>query len=297
MLIKIKTKSFLQNIRNKLLNLYDNNLDNANKVANLLIKLSLDINSIDLITKDFIFIEKDKLDNLNNNIYKHVNKSMPIQYLEGFVEFLDLKVITKPPVLIPRLETEYWVYNLLKKLNKFRDKNLDILDLCTGTGCIALSLAKYFKNSKIYAVDISEEACNLAVENSRINNIENIIIIKSDLYNNLADLKFDIIVSNPPYISQEQFENLDPMVKNWEDKIALTSEDNGLEIIKRIVYNSISFLKINKELKLNNVPQVVLEIDYTQGKIVKDIILKNNFNKAEIIKDLDLKDRVAYAFL
>lgn len=296
MLININTKKLLKDLKDNLLSLYDNNINIANKISKRIISLSLNIKDLELITKEEISVNQDQLNKLNDNIYKHINQKIPLQYIEGSTEFLSLKILVEPPVLIPRQETEYWVYNLIEKLKVLKNKNLNILDLCTGTGCIALAFAKEFKESTVYAIDISEKAYNIAIKNAKNNNIKNIIIAQSDLYDKVnKNLKFDLIISNPPYISNKQFENLDPMVKNWEDPNALVAKDNGLEIIKKIIYNSKNFLRLNKEFTINKLPQLVLEIDYTQANRVKKILLDKQFNKVEIIKDLNEKDRVVYA--
>ncbi len=297
MFINIKTKELIKNLRTKLLNIYDNNINIVNKVSNYIIAISLDINELELITREYILVDQIKLNKLEENIYKHINLNMPLQYIEGHITFLDLKIAVKAPILIPRIETEYWVYNLIQDLNILKNESLNILDLCTGSGCIALAFAKNFKNSIVYALDISEKACNLAMHNAKINDIKNIKILKSDLFDNLEkDIKFDLIVANPPYISHEQFRTLDPMVKNWEDKRALVANDSGLEIIKKIIYNSKNFLKINN-FKLNNLPQLIIEIDYTHGQKVEKIMLNNKFSKIRLIKDLSDRDRIIYATL
>lgn len=294
---KIKTKDFIRDLRNRLLISYDNQIDQANNIARYIVESILSYSSNDLIIKDEIFIPQNDLNKINYIIDRHVNYNMPIQYLFGTVDFLDLKLNIEPPILIPRQETEYWVYELINKIKKIETLKLNILDLCTGSGCITLAFAKEFKNSFIYAIDISQQACGLTRKNAEKNNINNIKIINSDLYNKLENIKFDIILSNPPYISLEQYKYLDPMVKDWEDINALVAEDNGLEIIKRIVAQSNYWLRRNSEFEIYNIPQLVLEIDFTQGQSVSNLLLNNGFSRAKIVKDLFGKDRVVEGYL
>src|SRR3989338_4187569 len=129
---------------------------------------------------------------------EHIEENRPIQYIIGNTDFLDLKIKVKEPILIPRSETEEWVNNLLNKFKNFENHKLKIVDIGTGTGCIAIALAKFFKNSEIFAIDINPVALELAQENAELNKIKNIKFVESDLFSNF-DEKVDIIVSNPPY--------------------------------------------------------------------------------------------------
>jgi release factor glutamine methyltransferase len=232
---------------------------------------------------------------LDSWLDKYINQHMPLQYLIGNVPFLDLEILVEKPILIPRPETEYWCWQLIEKLNLIENKKITILDLATGTGCIALSLAKSFKEAQVYATDISDQALNLAKKNIVHNKINNVQLIKSDLFENLENIKFDLIVSNPPYIDQYLYEKLDPSVKNWEDPKALVCSDNGLFLIKKIISQSKNYLKINEEFAEKNIPQLVIEIDYTQGQEVIKYLNKNDFSNIKLYKDLFLKDRVVSA--
>ena len=222
-----------------------------------------------------------------------MEQNKPLQYIIGATDFLDLKIKVKEPILIPRPETEEWVNNLLNRFKNFENHKLKIIDIGTGTGCIAIALAKFFKNSEIFAIDINPVALKLAGENAELNRIKNIKFVESDLFSNFNE-KIDLIVSNPPYISLKDYENLDASVKNWEDKIALAAEDDGLFIIKKIIEQSKNYLY--KDSILKNMPRVFIEIDVYQGKKVLEIFRKNEFN-GEILKDYAGKDRLAAALL
>lgn len=226
----------------------------------------------------------------------HVNKNMPLQYIFQKIPFLDLEIKVEQPILIPRPETEYWVQEIINKFQNFKDYNLKILDLCTGTGCIALSLAKYFKNSHIWAIDINQKACDLTIQNAKSNNIKNITVLNSNLFENLEkNLKFDLILSNPPYISLDEWKNLDQSVKNWEDKIALVAHDDGLELISKIIFQAKNWLNYNNNFNKLNLPQIVIEIGYKQAADVIKIFQENNFIDIKVHKDLFSKDRFVTA--
>ncbi len=229
---------------------------------------------------------------------KHINKHMPLQYLLGTVPFIDLTITVKPPVLIPRPETEEWCYNVIQLFKKLPDKRITILDLCTGTGCIALAIAQALPEATVIATDISEQALHIARQNAKDNTINNITFLKSDLFEHVSCTpSFDCIVSNPPYIDIAQWNTLDPMVKNWEDKQALVAPDHGLAIIKEIVNNAKKYLKKNDAIEKLNIPQLVLEIDYDQGPTVTKIAEKAGLTRIAVVKDLEGKDRVLYAYL
>jgi release factor glutamine methyltransferase len=226
-------------------------------------------------------------------INDHVNNHKPLQYILGDVPFADLTIIVEPPLIIPRPETEELCLMLIKQLRALPEKKIRVLDLCTGTGCIALSIAKALPEAHVYGVDISPQAIALAQRNATHNKISNATFILSDLYTSIdPSLRFDCIVSNPPYISSKEWSALDPMVTEWEDKRGLVAEHNGLAIIEKIVAHAELWLTDNQQMYLAHVPQLLLEIGYRQGGTVKEIMQKNLFKKIHICKDLEGKDRI-----
>lgn len=246
---------------------------------------------IQLISEKSIELTDLQKATIDKWIYKIVNEHFPIQYLIGYVPFIDLKIFVEPPILIPRPETENWVYELIQKIKKLKNKNITILDIGTGSGCIALSLAKALPDAQVYAVDISDKAIELARKNALFNNIRNIKIIKSDLFTAIADKKFDLIVSNPPYIDEKLLDTLQPSVKDWEDPKALVTSDKGLYIIKMIINEAPKFLISNDEFKTQNIAQVVIEIDYTHKPFLLDFLKNTPFKSLNIQKDLAGLDR------
>ncbi|WP_125769728.1 peptide chain release factor N(5)-glutamine methyltransferase [Companilactobacillus furfuricola] len=155
----------------------------------------------------------------------------PVQYILGSAYFMGRKFHVDQNVLIPRQETEEMVDQVISDNNR---KNLQILDIGTGSGVIAISLALAFSDSQIVASDISNEALRVASKNASIYDCANISFVQSDLFDNLADQSFDIIVSNPPYIAVSEKDVMDESVKKYEPEVALYGQNEGLEIYQRI---------------------------------------------------------------
>ena len=226
----------------------------------------------------------------------------PIQYILGTIPFLDLTIKVRPPTLIPRPETEEWCATLIETLRSFarsnfsihpswpdtrNEREIKILDLCTGSGCIALALAHAFPKSTVYASDISAQALELAQENAQLNNISNVTFLQSDLYTALPHQRFDLIVSNPPYITPEEYQNLDPSVAQWEDEKSLVALEHGLKIIHEIIKKAPDFLEKHEQ----PFPQVWIEMGYRQADSVCSLFEKNNFTP-HVLRDLYGNDRV-----
>ncbi len=245
-----------------------------------------------LLAKHTITLSNDQKNTLNDWIIKHTQQSMPLAYLIGSVPFINATITVKPPILIPRPETEEWVARLITQIKKSAIKELRILDMCTGSGCIAIALAQAFPYAQLYAADISPDALHLARHNAVLNNITNITFIESDLFQSLAGATFDIIVSNPPYISQEEWTTLDISVKNWEDPQALIAADHGLAIIKDIITNAPQHLHNNPLYTTYGIPQMIIEFGSAQGPAVANIAAHSSFKSYTIIKDAQLHDRI-----
>jgi release factor glutamine methyltransferase len=216
----------------------------------------------------------------------------PIAYILGSVPFGPLVISVRPPILIPRPETEEWVLQLIEQVQQSGAQKLRVLDLCTGSGCIALLFAYMLPNAHIDAVDISDEAIALATENRQKLNISNISIINSDLFEQLPDRTYDLIISNPPYITADEYRELAPSVSTWEDKGALYAQDEGLSIIKQIIEKAPSFLNSNKILKEQQINQLYIEIGWKQSEIVSKLMKTRGYTNINITKDSAEKDRV-----
>lgn len=238
--------------------------------------------------KKYIIINSDKMlsKNQEDQLIKNLNKlenGIPLQYITSKAYFMGLEFYVNENVLIPQPDTEILVEEALKVIRK-SDKDLKILDLCTGTGCIAISIAKYEKNVQIYGTDISREALKVAEINyknllkSGINTNENeIIFFQSDMFNNIKE-RFDVIVCNPPYIKVGEIKSLSQEVQN-EPKIALDGGADGLKYYRIIRNNIQRFLNKNGTL--------LMEIGYNQREAVQGL-----FENSSCIKDLSGNDRV-----
>lgn len=246
----------------------------------------------ELIAQDKLALTQHQQQQLQTWIDAIVQQHMPIQYILSSVPFDDITIFVKPPILIPRPETEYWCMEIIQQLKALKNKQLTILDLCAGSGCIALAFAKAFPQATVYASDISQQAIDLAYDNAAYNNVSNVTLLLSDLFQNIPNnLKFDLIISNPPYIAESEWADLDPSVTQWEDKRALISGPDGLTLIKKIITQASRWLRNNTESSAYNIPQLVIEIGEKQGTIVKQYMKEAGFVNVEIKKDLTKRDR------
>jgi len=216
-------------------------------------------------------------------------EGMPIQYITGVESFMGMDFKVSKHTLIPRGDTEVLVECVLVYA-KVAQKSLNILDMCTGSGNIAISLAKLLPQATIVAVDISEEALLVAQENSRINETaDRVEFLTGDMFDALKGYgNFDIIVSNPPYIKSSEISELEPQVRLFEPKDALDGGADGLDFYREIVGKSFLFLKSGGLL--------VLEVGHDQAACVIKMIRDNgNYIDIELVKDLAKIDRVVLA--
>ncbi len=225
-----------------------------------------------------------------------IEQQMPIQYLIGHVPFGHSDILIEPPVLIPRPETEAWVTALIEQAAPIANLPLTIVDMCTGSGCIAIELASSFPNATVYGIDISAKALACAQKNSIHNNITNIRWVQSDLFSRIPlDLSIDILVSNPPYIKHSLWQTLDPSVRDWEDTAALVGGTQGSEIVASIIQQVGFYLRPNCTLQDYGIPQLTVEIDCTQALIVYALLDRAGFYGIRIDKDSAGRERCASA--
>ncbi len=221
---------------------------------------------------------------------KRRGKFEPLQYITGSVEFYGLEIKVNKSVLIPRPETEILVETIINSIEKY--ESIDILDIGTGSGNIAISIAKYFPNSKVSAIDSSIQAIEIAKENAKLNSVDSRIdFINDSIMNgiNYSTKKYDIIVSNPPYVSGEEFQNLRPELKVYEPRIALTDEGDGFSFFKIIASKTKSILKEKGKL--------FFEVGKDQYTHVEEILLENSFKNITVKKDYLNIERVVYGEL
>lgn len=203
---------------------------------------------------------------------------VPLQYITGEQEFMGMTFKVNPSVLIPRQDTEILVEEILK-LCKPEDR---VLDLCTGSGCIIISMVRNLPSLEAYAGDISRQAINVAKENAKLNQTA-VVFEKSNLFETFSG-KFDIIVSNPPYIPSAEIPKLMPEVRDFEPHEALDGLEDGLFFYRKIVAGSVEYLADNGIL--------CMEIGYDQGPAVTEMMKQFGFLDITVTKDLAGLDRV-----
>ena len=218
-------------------------------------------------------------------IEKHIKEDVPLSHLVGFEYFYDRKFKVTKDVLSPRMETEELIYKVIEYVKANNKNNLKILDLCTGSGIIAITLKKELDQISIDVVasDISEEAIEVAKENAQYHDTD-VRFIQSDIFNNIDD-KFDIIVSNPPYIDRKDEVTMQDNVLKYDPHLALFAEEEGMYFYRKIIEQAKDYLKENGVM--------FFEIGYDQkDKIIK--LSKKNGYLAQVYKDINNRDRMAF---
>ena len=266
----------------------DADIPEAKENAKLMLMHYCDISANDLLVHGEKEISKEDEEKLYEAVKRRLTRE-PLQYITGTAPFMGLDFKVDKNVLIPRPDTEILVEEALRNLND----GSRILDLCTGSGCILISLLKYSNDCKGVGTDISEGALGIARENARVilgedNNAE---FLEGDLFealpgdtNDREKNRFEMIVSNPPYIATDVIETLMPEVRDYEPRLALDGTGTGLLFYERIIPTAKDHLTVGGQL--------LLEIGYDQGEAVKDIMDKNGYIETNIIKDYAGNDRV-----
>lgn len=265
--------------------LKNENIDAPKNKARMLLQATLKKSREYLMIYDNKEVENIDRDRYIKNV-KRLILGEPLQYITGIQEFMKLNFLVTKDVLIPRPDTEILVEEVIRKAENI--SNPVILDLCTGSGAIAVSLAKYIKNVHICAVDISSKALEIAKKNAELNGVKNNIeFIESNLFDKIKERKFDIIVSNPPYIETETIKTLSKDVQS-EPKIALDGGKDGLDFYRKIADSGSKYL--------NRQGYICLEIGYNQRIAVRQILEnKKRYVNINCIKDLCGNDRVVTA--
>jgi len=261
--------------------LLKNEVEDASLIARVLLQLALKMDRNEIISKQTEEVNKEKEKQYKKTIEKII-EGIPLQYITNTQEFMKLKFYVDENVLIPQPDTEILVEEVLKIAKK--ENKEKILDICAGSGCIGISLAYYLENAKVTMSDISKNAIDIAKKNSKNNKVvERTSFIKSDLFENIKE-KFDIIVSNPPYIETNIIKTLSKQVQN-EPTVALDGGEDGLLFYKKIIEKAPYFL--------NNNGYLCMEIGYDQKEKVIELVKKENaFLKIEAKQDLAGNDRI-----
>jgi len=251
------------------------NLREAKLESRFILEQTLKVKHQYLIKNSNQLIETNKFKQIMSYVAQRLSYK-PLAYIFKEWKFYDMKFFLTHNVLIPRQDTELVIDLILEKYHK--QKSIDILDLGAGSGAIGIVLANKFKNANVLLSDISSDAIDIAKKNILFHKLKNISTIKSDWFTNITNKKFDLIVSNPPYINKS-----DSHLKNkellFEPKNALISKQEGYADIIKIIKLSPKFLNSNGVL--------YIEHGYNQSKKIKELFLKNNFIKIKQKKDLN----------
>lgn len=262
-------------------------INEPDEKASKLLQYILNQTREEFIINSFEEVSKNYEENYLKELGKIIN-GMPLQYIMHKQEFMGLDFYVDENVLIPQPDTEILVEEAINLIHSFEkiDK-VQVLDLCTGSGAIAVSIIKYVPNVKVFASDISKKALEVANKNVINNKVKNVELLESDMFENLKNYKFDFIVSNPPYIESNTIKNLSKEVQN-EPEIALDGGKDGLKFYRIILKEAYKYLNKNGYL--------LLEIGYDQGekilKLCKEYSCNLNLITKKPIKDFGGNNRV-----
>lgn len=209
-------------------------------------------------------------------------KGVPLAYIHGQIEFYDCQIGVSPAVLIPRQETEILVDKIVHVLMKKMLGNQVLWDVCCGSGCIGIALKKRFPELQVYLSDFSDAALNVTKKNAELNQVE-VRVLKGDLLLPFQGLRAHYFISNPPYISDQEYQELDSEVKDHEPQMALMAGEDGLEFYRRLAEELPNHLFADAH--------VWLEIGYLQGEAVMSLFQGEEWNNQKIEKDWAGHDR------
>lgn len=267
---------------------------NSKREAEILLSYSLEMSRSEIYLNSDRVLKDIEKTQLEKKIQKRIEK-IPLQYVTKHQEFMGMDFSVEKGVFIPRPETEILVEETIKKLKTYQySTNLNVVDLGTGTGVIAISIAKFIDNITVYATDISKKSLQIALKNAQKHDCKDkIIFLHGDLFepfkNKIEKFSLEAIISNPPYIDSYDFKSLPPEIKDNEPKIALFGGIDGLNYYRKIIRKSPQYLKKNGF--------IALEVGLNQSEIVKELIIRENnfYQNIEIIKDYLGIERVVIA--
>lgn len=294
--------------------LTSNGFEFAEKEAEILVRHGLHINTVE-IYRDNPELTEEQVWTLEDILRRRL-RSEPLQYILGYEEFLGLRLLVAPGVLIPRPETEFMAEQAMKAVNgqqltvnsknqnfQLPSSRFSVLDLCTGSGCLALALAKAFPYFKVYGSDISEIAIEYAKENAGLNCINNVTFLTGNLFEPverlftplerkpcsgfLTGFTFDLIISNPPYVKTDDIKNLQPEIRNREPTFAIDGGADGLDFYRELIPAARRFL--------NDQGLIILEVGACQSREVAEIFEASGYIQTGIIKDYAGIERIVQA--
>lgn len=273
--------------------LHSVNIAEASLDARLLLEYVCKTDHNTLLSHGDMEVDEDKVSAYREMIARRMER-IPVAYIIGSCEFMGVDFKVTGDVLIPNQDTE----TLAEEALRYIHDGMNVLDLCTGSGCIALSILNYTNDTKAVGTDLSDKALLIAAENAqRLGFSDRFKAVKADIFPDENELKntlkaldmaeggkFDIIVSNPPYIPTSVIDTLEPEVKTYEPYMALDGSEDGLVFYKRIIPGAKEFLYTSGYL--------LLEIGYDQGEAVSKFMEQNGYKDVQVIKDLGGNDRV-----
>ena len=258
------------------------NVENARLDAEYIFAYVLGVKRVSLMLNFNDEIDEEKKNLIRQYIMRRGKYREPLQYIVKEWEFYGYPIKVNGGVLIPRQDTEILVEQCIHLMKE--KENPKILDIGTGSGAISIALAKEIHGSEVLGLDISDDALKVAVENRELNNVENLKFLKSDVFQHVKEKNYDLIVSNPPYIPMEEYEELMPEVKEYEPKMALTDGGDGYYFYRKISEESIDYLK--------NGGYLAFEVGYNQGETVAKLMEKNGFQIVGRVADYGGIERV-----
>jgi release factor glutamine methyltransferase len=265
--------------------LEENHIENSSLDCSFILKKHTGLSKADLLLKNPLIFDNQRVAFLED--IKKRAAHIPLQYILGEWEFMSLPFKVNENVLIPRADTEPLVEAVLKQQNA-----RNVLDLCTGSGCIAIALAHYNKNINCIGIDISEKALEIANENAKLTAVDDRVkFIKADVLSGFHTIceenSIDIIVSNPPYINSNDINTLQKEVKDYEPILALDGGTDGFDFYKNIIPLWKNTLKKGGAM--------YFECGINQAEQIKKLFCENSFSDIEIIKDYNGIERVVWA--
>jgi release factor glutamine methyltransferase len=280
----MKALETLQEISKKLSPL---NIENPDREAEILLHQGLRMDLVEMY-RDNPEISNEQKTLIEKMITRRAGHE-PLQYITGHTDFMELEISVGQGVLIPRPETEIMAELAINILRSTSDvRRLTVLDLCTGSGCLALALAKNFPDSKVCGIDISEAALGYALKNAEANEIGNVEFMKGHLFDPLAqNSKFDLIISNPPYIRKDDIRDLQPEIREWEPLNALDGGEDGLDFYREIIPSARVYLKENAAL--------MFEVGFDEADSVAGIFRNAGYHEIQITKDYSGIKRIVHA--
>ncbi len=255
-----------------------------NKISSHIIDAELLLSNLMGVPREFLILNGNKLvtPEINNKYKKFVKRRInnePVAYIIGKKEFWSTDFIVNKSTLVPRPETELLIYKIIKF---FKNKKINVLDIGTGSGCILLSILKELVYSRGIGIDISKTTIQTAIENSKRLKVSNRVRFKAVDINEFNEGKYDLIVSNPPYIPTKDLKKLTKDIVNYEPIVALNGGKDGLDLIKKVIYKSVKLLKKNGLL--------AIEIGNKQYTKISNILIKNGFK--EIGRECDYNKNI-----